>query len=48
MFLWGAAAVHVWQMVTAGNFAPGNAGVIFWTDVLLPVAGFALLRFRYR
>ena len=48
VFLWGAAAGHVWQMVTAGNFAPGNAGVIFWTDVVLPVIGFALLRLRYR
>ena len=25
------------------NFAPGNAGITFWSDILLPVAGFALL-----
>jgi hypothetical protein len=43
MFLWGAAGGHVYQMVTADNFAPGNAGVIFWTDVFLPVIGFGLL-----
>jgi hypothetical protein len=42
-FLWGAAAGHVREMVLHGNFAPGNAGVIFWTDILLPVIGFALL-----
>jgi hypothetical protein len=43
LFLWGAAGGHVYQMVAAGNFAPGNAGVIFWTDVFVPVIGFVLL-----
>jgi hypothetical protein len=46
-FVWGAAGGHVYQMVTAHNFAPGNAGVIFWTDVLLPAIGFALLWLQY-
>lgn len=36
-FLWGAAGGHIFQMVNSGNFAPGNAGIIFWTDILLPV-----------
>jgi hypothetical protein len=43
LFLWGAAAGHVYQMITAHNFEPGNAGMIFITDVLLPIIGFALL-----
>jgi hypothetical protein len=43
LFLWGAAVGHVIEMVRAHNFAPGNAGVIFWTDILLPICGFALL-----
>ena len=30
-------------MIRSHNFAPGNAGVIFWTDILLPVFGLALL-----
>lgn len=47
-FLWGAAAGHVQQMVEAHNFAPGNAGVIFYTDILLPVFGLALLWMRQR
>jgi len=47
-FLWGAAAGHVQQMVEAHNFAPGNAGVIFYTDLLLPAVGLALLWARYR
>lgn len=43
LFLWGAAIGHAIQMKVAHNFAPGNAGITFWSDILLPVAGFALL-----
>ena len=43
LFLWGAAAGHAANMARTGNFAPGNAGVIFWTDVLLPVFGLILV-----
>ena len=42
-FLWGAAAGHVYQMITAHNFAPGNAGVIFYSDILVPLIGFLFL-----
>ncbi len=42
-FLLGAAGGHVYQMITAGNFAPGNAGVVFYMDILLPIIGFVLL-----
>jgi hypothetical protein len=42
-FLWGAAAGHAVQMVEAHNYAPGNAGVIFYTDILIPLIGLALL-----
>ena len=42
-FLLGAAAGHAVQMAKADNFAPGNAGVVFYTDILLPLAGFTLL-----
>jgi hypothetical protein len=47
-FLLGAAIGHVYQMVAAHNFAPGNAGIIFWTDILVPLLGFVLLWLRYR
>ncbi len=47
-FLLGAAAGHVYQMITAGNFAPGNAGVIFWMDILVPAIGFTLLVLQRR
>lgn len=43
MFMWGAAVGHVQQMIEAHNFASGNAGVTFWMDILLPIAGYALL-----
>jgi hypothetical protein len=43
LFTLGAAAGHAYQMVAAGNFAPGNAGVIFWTDIIIPLIGFYLL-----
>lgn len=48
IFLLGAAAGHVWQMATAHNFAPGNAGIVFYTDIFIPAIGFALLWLRYR
>jgi len=36
-FLWGAAAVHISDMVRTKNFAINNAGPIFWWDVLTPL-----------
>ena len=43
IFLLGAAAGHVYQMITAHNFAPGNAGAIFYMDLFLPLFGYLLL-----
>ena len=43
IFLLGAAAGHAWQMITAHNFAPGNAGTVFYLDIIIPLFGFALL-----
>lgn len=47
-FLWGAAGGHVYQMIVAHNFAPGNAGVIFWSDIFIPLIGFVLLYLQRR
>lgn len=33
----GDAIGHVQQMIVARNFAPGNAGPYFWSDVLVPL-----------
>lgn len=43
VFLLGDAVGHVEQMTTAGNFAPGNAGVPFYMDVICPVIAVVLL-----
>ena len=47
-FLWGAAGVHVYQMITTRNFAPGNAGIIFYSDILAPIIGFIFLWLQRR
>ena len=47
-FLGGDAIGHVRQMIVAHNFAPGNAGPWFWTDVLVPLVMVASLAGLYR
>jgi hypothetical protein len=48
IFTLGAAMGHVYQMVTAHNFAPGNAGVIFYTDFVVPPFGLFMLWLQRR
>jgi hypothetical protein len=36
IWLLGAAAIHVSEMVSAGNYNPGNAGVVFYMDIIGP------------
>jgi hypothetical protein len=43
VFLWGASAVHAREMIKARNFNPGNAGPVFFFDVLVPVVHLGLL-----
>jgi hypothetical protein len=47
-FLWGAAGVHIQDIMRTQNFAPGNAGVVFWTDIFLPIIGLSLLSQQYK
>jgi hypothetical protein len=47
-FLIGAGVGHLYQIAATHNLAPGNAGSILYTDFLVPLAGFALWRLRYR
>lgn len=42
VFLIGAAAGHVRQLVAAHNLSPGNAGAILYTDVAIPVVAILL------
>jgi len=48
VFNWGAAIGHVYQMIAHHNFAPGNAGTMFWSDILFPIIGILLLWLAYR
>jgi hypothetical protein len=47
-FLWGAAGVHIHDMIVSRNFAPGNAGIIFYSDILVPIVGFIFLWLQRR
>ena len=43
MFMLGAAGGHIYQMIAAHNFAPGNVGPALWMDIVTPLTGFLLL-----
>ena len=43
IFLLGDAVGHVHEMLDAGNFAPGNAGVPFYMDLIYPLLAITLL-----
>lgn len=38
IFMLGDAIGHIRQMIVAHDFAPGNAGIYFWNDIILPIA----------
>src|SRR5258708_16808353 len=42
-FSWGAAGGHIYQMIAAHNFSPGNVGLVLATDILMPIIGFVFL-----
>ncbi len=48
IFLIGDAVGHVKQMIVAGNFAPGNAGVPFYSDIAFPALAIILLMIARR
>ncbi len=43
VILLGAATVHVQEMRKTRNFNPGNAGTVFYWDILAPLAHLGLL-----
>ena len=47
-FLLGAAGGHILEIQRTGNFASGNAGVVLYTDIALPLIGFVLLWFAHK
>src|SRR5215813_2499814 len=47
-FSLGAAGGHIYQMIAAHNFAPGNGGLVLPSDILIPVVVFVFLWLSYR
>ncbi len=47
-FLWGAAGGHLYEIFEKGNYASGNAGVMLWTGLLMPVLSIVLLYLSYK
>jgi hypothetical protein len=43
----GDAVVHIRSIVVSANYAPNNAGVTFYLDILVPVILIALLAYYY-
>lgn len=41
-FLWGAAGTHIADIINTGNMSEDNAGVVLYTDIFIPIIGFAL------
>jgi Family of unknown function (DUF6790) len=48
IFSLGAAGGHIYQMIVARNFSPGNVGVVLPMVILIPVIGFIFLWLSYR
>src|SRR5271170_735361 len=48
IFLLGDAVGHVREMMVAGNFAPGNAGLPFYMDIICPALAIGLLTIATR
>jgi uncharacterized protein DUF6790 len=48
VFSLGAAGGHIYQMIAAHNFSPGNVGLVLPSDILIPVVGFVLLWLSYK
>jgi len=48
VFSLGAAAGHIYQMIAANNFSPGNVGLVLPSNFLIPAAGFTFLWLSYK
>jgi hypothetical protein len=47
-FSLGAAGGHIYQMIAAHNFSPGNVGLVLPSDIVIPVIGFVFLWLSYK
>jgi hypothetical protein len=48
VFSLGAAGGHIYQMIAAHNFSPGNVGLVLPIDIIGPVIGFVFLWLSYK
>jgi peptidoglycan/LPS O-acetylase OafA/YrhL len=48
VYFWGCAWGHIYQLVAHDNHEPGNAGVVLYLDILVPLAVLVLLYLRDR
>lgn len=48
VFSLGAAGGHIYQMIAANNYSPGNVGLVLPTDIILPAVGFVFLYLSYK
>jgi len=47
-FSLGAAGGHIYQMIVAHNFSPGNVGLVLPIDIIIPIVGLLLLWVSYK
>jgi hypothetical protein len=48
VFSLGAAGGHIYQMIAARNFSPGNVGLVLPSNFLIPAVGFVFLWLSYK
>ena len=48
VFALGAGAGHIYQMVVAHNFSPGNVGLVLPSNFLIPLTGLVFLWLSYK
>src|SRR5689334_24752672 len=47
-FSLGAAGGHIYQIIAAHNFSPGNVGLVLPIDIIIPIIGFVFLWLSYK
>jgi hypothetical protein len=47
-FSLGAAGGHIYQMIVANNYSPGNVGLVLPADIIIPTVGLIFLRWSYK
>ena len=47
-FSLGAAGGHIYQIIVAHNFSPGNVGLVLPIDIIIPIVGLVFLWLSYK